>query len=169
MSIIFENIDTKETVAINRELEGKYYRAKLAAVMNSSNLSPNADRGQDYGWRLNPEQQAILEEWEQDSAVIDKVANFTKVPSDALTHSDFLAYMLYLQELGNSPEKKDEASRRGNQKAYDARVEALRNQEKAEPVAPFSMDDLKAEEEAIAVVKVVIPQSAPVQPKPTKK
>lgn len=135
--IVFENIDTKETVAIDRERGGKFYRAKLSAVMNSSNLSPNADRGQDFGWRLIPEQQALIEQWESDPEMIEKVSNWSKVMVDDLTHSEFLAYLLYQQELGKSPEKQQDSERRSNQQDYDARVAALRSAESVEAMAPF--------------------------------
>ncbi len=126
MAIIFENIDTKETYAIDREHEGKYYRAKLSALINSSNMSINADRGQDFGVRLIPEQQALIEEWENDPAMIEKVSNWSKVMVDDLTHTEFLSYLLYQQELGTSPDNKNQADRREKQREYDARVEALR-------------------------------------------
>lgn len=138
MSIVFENIDNGQTLSINRESEGKYYLSKLTAAINSSNLSPNADRGQDYGWRLQPEQQAIIEEWESDPQMIDKVSNHTKVPTDGLTHSEFLAYMLYEQELGKSPEKAIEQQRREKQGDYDARVAAIKAMLRPEAVPAFS-------------------------------
>jgi len=124
--IIFENIETGETVGISQESEGKFYRAKLSALMNSSNMSPNSDRGQDFGWRLAPEQQALIENWEQDPQMIDRVSVWSKVMIDALTHSEFLAYMLYQQELGTSPQKADAMVRREQQREYEARVNALR-------------------------------------------
>lgn len=126
MPIIFENIDTGETVGISRDKEGLYYKAKLSAVLNSSNLNVNADRGQDFGWRLAPEQQALIEEWEADPAMIDRVSNWTKVMVDDLTHSDFLQYLLYQQELGTNPEKREESIRREKQRDYETRVAALR-------------------------------------------
>jgi len=126
MAIIFENIDTKETYAIDREREGKYYRAKLSALINSSNMSVNADRGQDFGVRLIPEQQALIEQWEEDPEVIERVSNWSKTMTEDLTHAEFLAYLLYQQELGTSPEKHQQSDRREKQRDYDARVEALR-------------------------------------------
>lgn len=135
--IVFENIDTKETVLVSRSTEGKHYRAKLSAIMNSSNMSPNADRGQDYGWRLQPEQQATLEAWESDPDMIDRVSTFCKVPSDTLTHAEFLTYYLYQLELGHSPEKAQDVLRRENQLQYNERVAAIRAQTRPEPVAPF--------------------------------
>lgn len=127
--IVFENIDNGQTVGIDRDTGGKFYRAKLSAVMNSSNLSPNADRGQDFGYRLIPEQQALIEEWERDPDMIEKVSNWSKVMVDDLTHAEFLSYLLYQQELGKSPERASDANRREAQKAYDARVAALKSGE----------------------------------------
>lgn len=124
--IIFENIDTGETVGISRETGGKFYRSQLAAFVNSSNMGINADRGQDFGWRLAPEQQALIEQWENDPDMIDKVSTWAKVQLDALTHSEFLSYLLYQQELGKTPERGQEAERRQRQAEYEARVAALR-------------------------------------------
>jgi hypothetical protein len=126
MAIIFENIDTKETYAIDREREGKYYHAKLSALINSSNMSVNADRGQDFGVRLIPEQQALIEQWEEDPEVIERVSNWSKTMTEDLTHAEFLAYLLYQQELGTSPENKQNSDRRDSQREYELRVEALR-------------------------------------------
>jgi hypothetical protein len=124
--IIFENIHTGETYGISQKTEGKFYRAKLSALMNSSNMHVNSDRGQDFGIRLVPEQQALIEQWENDPQMIDRVSTWSKVMIDDLTHSEFLAYLLYQQELGNSPEKGDKQAQKENQREYEARVAALR-------------------------------------------
>lgn len=124
--IIFENIDTGETVGIDRNIGGKHYRAKLSAIMNSSNMSPNADRGQDFGWRLAPEQQALIEDWENDPDMIDRVSRWSKVMLEDLTHSEFLAYLLYQEELGLSPERSTDKARRDKQRDYESRVAAIK-------------------------------------------
>jgi len=143
--IVFENIDTGETIAISRKTEGKYYRAKLSAAINSSNMNVNADRGQDFGWRLVPEQQALIEQWEHDPSMIDRVSQWSKVMVDGLTHTEFLAYMLYQQELGNAPESATLDDRRGNQREYEARVEALRSG-KVEAMPAFNSNVVRGEE-----------------------
>lgn len=137
MAIKFENIDTKETLSIDPATDGMYYGAKLSAVMNSSNMSVNADRGQDYGWRLEAEQQALIEEWEQDGEMIDTVSRHTRVPVDGLSHGDFLQYLLHLQTRDKSPERKEVQIRREREAEYQARVQALRDTPKPEPMAPF--------------------------------
>lgn len=137
MPIIFENIDNHQTISVDRESEGKYYGAKLSAAINSSNLGTNHDRGQDYGWRLQPEQQAIIEDWESDGEMIDKVSAWSHVSVDGLTHAEFLSYLLKTQEAGKSQDRTEIAERRANQAEYNARVEALRTAKVLEPMAPF--------------------------------
>lgn len=189
MAIKFENIDNGQTLAIDQESEGAYYGAKLSAVINSSNLSINADRGQDYGWRLDPEQQALIEEWEQDGQMIDRVANHFKTPVDSLSHTEFLQYLVYTQSLGTSPERREVQIRRERQAEYDARVSKLRSQSKPEPMAPFeapSLDDFMngdltgdasgdkvvdeaSEVDPALVAKVEIPADVKVESTPAKK
>jgi hypothetical protein len=137
--IIFENIDTGETYLISRETEGKFYRAKLAALMNSSNMSPNSDRGQDFGIRLKPEIQALLELWESDGDMIEKVAAFAKVPTDGMTHADFLSYYLHQQELGKDPEKQQNVQRRENQLSYEEKVAQLKAKARPEAMPEFDV------------------------------
>lgn len=149
MAIIFKNIDTGETVGVDRETGGKFYRAKLSALMNSSNLSPNADRGQDFGWRLKEEQQAILQMWESDPEMIDRISAWAKTPVDNLTHSEFLSYMLYQEELGKSPEQTQDAERRQNQSEYDRRVAKLMAEAQPKAVPAFDASKVKRGEATI--------------------
>lgn len=144
--IVFENIHTGETYGISQKTEGKFYRAKLSALMNSSNMNINADRGQDFGVRLIPEQQALIELWESDPQMIDKVSVWSKVMLDDLTHAEFLAYLLYQQELGNSPEKGDKQMQRDNQREYEARVAAIRSSEKITAMPAFEPKVARGEE-----------------------
>lgn len=138
MPIIFENIDTGESVAYSRKKDGTHYAAKLSAVVNLSNMHINADRlGQDFGWRLQPEQQALIEQWEQDPIMVDKVSQWSQTMVDSLTHAEFLAYLAYQQELGTAPERTLTASRREAQMEYEARVQKLKDAATVEAMAPF--------------------------------
>lgn len=125
MAIKFINIDNGESYSIDKK-EGKFYRAKLSALINSSNLSINADRGQDFGIRLDPAQQAEIEAWEQDSEMVDKVSAWSKTPSDSLSHMEFLSYMLYQQELSEKATINALSDRRAKQQAYEAKVNEAR-------------------------------------------
>jgi hypothetical protein len=124
--IIFENIDTGETMGVDRQTGGANYEAKLSALINSSNMGINADRGQDKGWRLSAEQQALIEQWEQEPGMIEKVSEHTKTIQDDLTHANFLSYLLYQQELGKSPEQAAVAERREKELDYEKRVAKLK-------------------------------------------
>ena len=153
MPIIFERIDDGQTVAISQELEGKHYRSKLAALINSSNMSVNASAGQDFGWRLDPEQQVIIEQWEEDPTMVDKVSQYTKVQLEYLGHPEFLDYLLHTQEAGVSPERTEIIKRRENQAAYEARVAALRAEKEPEAMPAFdpkkvmTLDEFMGEDE----------------------
>jgi hypothetical protein len=150
--VIFENIDTGESVLISPENEGgTEYMPKLSALMNSSNIGVNSDRGQDFGWRLQPEQQALLEEWESDGTMIEKVSAWAHIPSDALDHGNFLAYLVYYKQIGNSPVKRAMVARREMQLSYEERVAQLRSQaSNPEPLAPFAERyGLKAKDEGL--------------------
>jgi hypothetical protein len=140
--IIFENLKTGETVGYDRKTNGKHFGAMLSAAINSSNMGINADRGQDFGWRLSPEQQALIELWEDDQQMIDKVANYTKVMLDGLSHTEFLMYLVHEQELGYSPEKLETNDLREKERAYEARVEALKNA-KPEAMPQFNPEKVK--------------------------
>lgn len=128
--IIFENIDTGETMGIDRQTGGANYEAKLSALINSSNMGINSDRGQDFGWRLSAEQQALIEKWEQEPSMIEKVSEYTHTIQDNLTHADFLMYLVYQQELGKSPEQAAIVERREKELSYEARVAELKAAEK---------------------------------------
>lgn len=124
--IVFENIDTGETMGVDRQTGGANYESKLSALINSSNMGINSDRGQDHGWRLSAEQQALIEQWEADPSMIEKVSDYTHTIQDDLTHAQFLSYLLYQQELGKSPEQAAVAERREKEQDYEARVAKLK-------------------------------------------
>jgi hypothetical protein len=113
-----------------------------------------------------------------------------KVPTDALSHGDFLSYLIYMQNLGNSPERREVAIRRERQAEYERRVQTLRDQKKPEPMAPFDADkaldafmsgdltgdasgdkvvDEAAEVDTAELAKVEIPKDVKVQSTPAPK
>lgn len=133
MAIVFENIDTGETVSIDRKSDGKWFQAKLQAAINSSNLGINHDRGQDFGWRLAVDQRAILDSWKEDGRKVAEVSEYTKVPVDSLSDSDFLSYMLYQQELGQSEKTVSAGERERAEAKYRERVAAAKEKKSTPP------------------------------------
>lgn len=136
MAITFENIETGDKISISRRESGKYYRAKLQALINSSNIGPNSDRGQDYGWRLDPEQQAQIEIFRENPETIEKTSQLTKVPVDSLTDAEFLDYLLHLQELGQSESNLSRQARQKAEEDYRQRVKAAHAQNAADDGKP---------------------------------
>lgn len=122
--IIFENIETGETIGVKLEDEGHYSEAKISALINSSNLGINAARGQDFGWRLGAEHQATLEQWKEDAEMVEKVSRHTSVAVDDLTDAHFLQYMLYVEASENNPKVLESKNRDDAEQAYRKRVRA---------------------------------------------
>jgi hypothetical protein len=130
MAILFENIDNGDTYSISKESDGKYYRDKIDALVNSSDLGLNHDRGQDFGIRLDVEQKAIIEKWEEDPKMVAEVSEHTHVPVDDLRESNFLDYLLYTQELGQNEDRITRKDREDKQNAYRERVKAAKASKK---------------------------------------
>lgn len=70
----------------------------IAAFWASSNLGPNANKGQDFGWRLSPETITELESIKQDPTKIAGVAAFLGVQRDLVMDSEILFYIANQQE-----------------------------------------------------------------------
>lgn len=66
MAIKFFNIRSGETRICDTE-------PMIAAYYNSSNEGPNAQGGQDFGWRLAPETVARMREIQSDQSALDRI------------------------------------------------------------------------------------------------
>lgn len=145
MAIIFENIETGHTAGVSREKSGRFYEAKLSALVNSSDMSVNADRGQDKGWRLDSGQRAELEDMKGNPDTVAKVSEYTRVPVDNLTNADFLMYMLYLEERGKSTTAGRNDRRQKAEDDYRRRVAEAQKKEEKEPTKAEMIEQAKSE------------------------
>lgn len=123
--IVFENIITGETIGVKYDEAGRY-EAKLSALINSSNLGPNADRGQDFGWRLQAESQAQIDEWMEDADKTAEVSEATSVPADDLTEAHFLGYMVQKEFRKAAPKVKKTSEKAKAEEEYRKRVEGAK-------------------------------------------
>src|SRR6187431_2721599 len=111
--ITFENIKTGEKVEFTAAQDAETRQAHIAAYLNSSDLSPNALKGQDYGWRLAPEIVAEMERLRGDITVLDMLSRRLGVSIDELrdfhilnyiAEQSFAAESLALKQADNSAE-----------------------------------------------------------------
>lgn len=86
MAIKFFNVKSGETRVCDTE-------PMISAFWGSSNLSPNAVKGQDMGWRLAPEIVVRIEEIRQNPEKLEKISQDFKIPIDDLTDTDLLWYI----------------------------------------------------------------------------
>jgi hypothetical protein len=123
-SVIFENILNKDRVEIDLGQSGQLTGARIAAYVSSSDMGPNSDRGQDFGWRLDPKQRAIAESYQKDAAKRQEVSDRTGTPLDALTITDFIEQLLHEIDVRSSAHKEEQSNLEEAQADYRARVEA---------------------------------------------
>lgn len=86
MALIFFNIRTKERLVGDSE-------PKIAALWGSSDRSPNAQQGQDFGWRLAPPIIVELKRIKRDPAMIAHICALFNKPVDELNEYDILMYI----------------------------------------------------------------------------
>lgn len=118
IGIEFYNVNTRERRICDTE-------PMIAAFWASSDLSPNANKGQDYGWRIGPEIKAELDGYKKDPAKLQYIAQELHVQIDMLTDSEILFWMVDQQQ------KASQASQASGEKDYTDEY----NQEVAEAKA----------------------------------
>jgi hypothetical protein len=94
MKIGFENIKTGEVVTFETITDRVSRAAQIDAFVNSSNLGVNANKGQDFGWRLLAETQADFDDIKSDANQLNAIAQATGVMAENITDGQILAYMV---------------------------------------------------------------------------
>lgn len=96
MAITFYNIRSREVRVAETE-------PMIAAMWGSSDRSPNAQYGQDFGWRLAPEVVVKMKRMRQDPDVIERIARRYKKSEEDITETDFLHYISQQTAIEDAP------------------------------------------------------------------
>lgn len=96
MAIKFFNIRSKEIRVAETE-------PMIAAMYNSSDRSPNAMYGQDFGWRLAPEVVVELKRIRKSEEAMQKIATWKKKSIEDLNEIDLLDFMSAKTAVENAP------------------------------------------------------------------
>jgi hypothetical protein len=94
---------------------------QIAALLNSSDHSPNAYQGQDFGWRLAPAVHVEMKKIKQDYQELERIARRMSKPVEEVSESDILYHISSKTALENAPV----ADVSDYQDEYDAQVRAL--------------------------------------------
>lgn len=132
-NIRFENIRSGEIREIDRGHYGDRVGAVLSAMVNSSDIGENA-KVEDFGWRLDPEQRAQVEAYQEDPAKRAEVSKRTGVPLDSLTIRNFVDQLSYELSLGASTATNSQRIREleDAEETYKKRVRAASQKPEAE-------------------------------------
>jgi hypothetical protein len=86
MAIKFFNVNSgEERVATTEPM--------ITAFWASSDRSPNVREGQDFGWRLDPEVAAQLDEIRRDVIVLEKIATKHRVSIEDVSEGHIIKYI----------------------------------------------------------------------------
>lgn len=96
MAITFYNIRSREVRVAESE-------PMIAAMWGSSDRGPNAQYGQDFGWRLAPEVVVRMKRLRQDPETIERIARRYKKAEEDLTETDFLQYISEQTPVDDAP------------------------------------------------------------------
>lgn len=125
MAIKFYNIRSKEIRIAESE-------PHISAMWASSDRSPNAFQGQDFGWRLAPEVVVELKRIKNDPNTLMLIASKINRPLDDVDEKEILSYI----SSKTSPELAPVAQDADYTDEYNAEIRRLESQ-----VAPANFDD----------------------------
>lgn len=140
MAIKFFNVRTGEKrIAKTNDLISN---AHIAAFYNSSNLSPNANEGQDFGWRLAPEVIVEMKRIKNSPKLIEHIAVRYNLPIDSVKDTNILAY------ISDQNERKPAAEEEGDfTEEYQDEIRKLENKNKAPKDEPEQSEESEEPEE----------------------
>lgn len=118
MAVTFVNVKSREKLTLSST-------AQIAAFFNSSNLNINANKGQDFGWRLSPELVIEIKRIRKDFKTLKSIAEEQGTHPSELTDVNIVWYLSSQDDL----EKQLAAQNGGNDFSdeYEAEIKALEN------------------------------------------
>lgn len=140
--ITFENIKTGEKVVFDGTQDPSVRQAHLAAYLNSSNLSPNALKGQDFGWRLAPEIVGRMDAIKSDPQALDNLARRIGAGIEDVQDFHILNFVAEQDFAVEAMEARKRAEANLHQEDYEKRLREIR--EKAN--SPQETDSAKIKE-----------------------
>jgi len=132
MQVIFENIKSGEMVSFHGTADRNLRSAKIDAYVNSSDMSVNSNKGQDFGWRLSPEVKAEFDEIKSDYKRLRVISDATGVSPENITDGQILSYMVSQELSKESAQNAKVENISTYEDAYRERVANARKQKAGE-------------------------------------
>lgn len=152
MPIRFFNIRSGEEVVAENE-------PQIAALWGSSDRSPNANQGQDMGWRFAPEVVVEMRDIMSDPAKIQEIANRFRMMYEDITETDVLTWISNKTELTAAPvaTTNDYAEDYADQ---IRRLEASKKEATAKTTTDTTTESIEALERRVALAERLVQAEA---------
>ncbi len=121
--ITFEHIKTGEKVSFDGTMDPLTRQAHMAAYLNSSDMSPNAGMGQDFGWRLSPEIVAQMEAARSDMTTLNDISRRLGINVDDIQDFHILNKIADEDFASDALRAKLTEDKNSNKADYEKRVE----------------------------------------------
>lgn len=125
----FENIKTGEKVTFKPGQDPSARQAHIAAYLNSSDMSPNALKGQDFGWRLSPEIKHRIEQIKGDMETLDMLSKRIGISIDDIRDFHIVNYIAEQEFAQEALQQKAAKETTKYEEDYNARLQRLRKSE----------------------------------------
>lgn len=139
--MIFENIHTGEKVEFKPGQDPQARTAHIASYLNSSDMSPNALKGQDFGWRLSPEIKHEVERIKGDMTTLDSIARRIGVGVEDIRDFHILNHIAEKEFAREAMAQRQKTETSKHEQDYNARLEKLR--QKDTPVSTSDNDKIE--------------------------
>jgi hypothetical protein len=135
MRVKFVNIKPPfEEVTFEGTADRNLRSAQIDSYVNSSDMGINANKGQDFAWRLDPEVAAEFDEIKADYARLETISKAIGVTPENVTDGQILSYMVSV-ELSQEAAKTAKVDNVSTyEDAYRKKVSAAKER-KANPTA----------------------------------
>lgn len=125
MAIKFFNVKTGES----NKLDNPHL---IAAYINSSDLHVNSGQGQDFGWRLSPEDVARIDKLKADPSKLEEIGRFLGKPAGDVRQVDFVKYVSHLDDMEARVKTSQADEKPAFQDEYEAAVAAAKSGKEAD-------------------------------------
>ena len=141
MKIKFVNIKPPyEEVSFEGTADRNLRSAQIDAYVNSSDMGVNANKGQDFAWRLDPEVAAEFDEIKSDYSRLKAISDASGVTPENITDGQILSYMVSA-ELSKEASKKAKVE---NVSTYEDEYRAKVSNAKKRKASPGSVKEKPA-------------------------
>ena len=162
--ISFTRLKDGEVITFSANTDTNARQAQIAAFINSSDLGPNSDRGQDFTWRLSPEIVVEVNSIKRDPKILTEISRNIGLYIEDIQIQHIINYLIEKYDAEAAAEQGLEDDNLPFEGQYKAQIEAIEKSKK-KVAGPSATSLEKPIEKPIAQSAPEVKKVAEVEPK----